>query len=165
MSKLDGLTCNMYLLFIYSSGLGFSLFRILSHWSVNTMTGLFIHLMPPMVMYTFMWHSHVSWMVWHAICIYYLFILVDWGSHIFESFLTHTSKDIRVVWPDIFHLNYMENIHYFPQAGPFFTPGSVSTCKMYWAELRSQYIVRYVLTISILFGKLNRAWIVLLAMQ
>eukprot|EP00986_Skeletonema_menzelii_P019292 scaffold27514_cov166-Skeletonema_menzelii.AAC.1 len=24
---------------------------------VNTMTGLFIHLMPPMVMYTFMWHS------------------------------------------------------------------------------------------------------------
>ena len=24
---------------------------------LNTMTGLFIHLMPPMVMYTFLWHS------------------------------------------------------------------------------------------------------------
>ena len=59
---------------------------------VNTMTGLFIHLMPPMVMYTFIWH---------------------W-------------KDIRDVWPNVFHLTYMERVHYFPDAGPFFVPGSVS---------------------------------------
>ncbi|KAL7537805.1 hypothetical protein ACHAXR_008105 [Thalassiosira sp. AJA248-18] len=57
---------------------------------VNTMTGLFIHLMPPMVMYTFMWHS----------------------------------EQIKNAWPDIFHLTYMDDIHYFPKAGPIFTPGS-----------------------------------------
>ena len=27
---------------------------------VNTMTGLFIHIMPPVVLYTFMWHTGVS---------------------------------------------------------------------------------------------------------
>lgn len=59
---------------------------------VNTMTGLFIHLMPPMVMYTFMWHSN----------------------------------EIRSAWPSIFHLTYMEKVHYFPESGPFFVPGSVS---------------------------------------
>jgi len=57
---------------------------------VNTMTGLFIHLMPPMVMYTFMWHA----------------------------------EDIRSTWPEIFHLTYMDKIHYFPESGPFFAPGS-----------------------------------------
>ncbi|KAL7544954.1 hypothetical protein ACHAWF_008326 [Thalassiosira exigua] len=57
---------------------------------VNTMTGLFIHLMPPMVMYTFMWHS----------------------------------RDIRAAWPNIFHLSFMDNVHYFPREGPFFVPGS-----------------------------------------
>jgi hypothetical protein len=31
---------------------------------VNTMTGLFIHLMPPMVMYTFMWDSSAIKAAW-----------------------------------------------------------------------------------------------------
>lgn len=57
---------------------------------VNTMTGLFIHLMPPMVMYTFMWHA----------------------------------DDIRSAWPEVFHLTYMDKIHYFPADGLFFVPGT-----------------------------------------
>eukprot|EP00578_Thalassiosira_sp_NH16_P026582 CAMPEP_0181087492 /NCGR_PEP_ID=MMETSP1071-20121207/6299_1 /TAXON_ID=35127 /ORGANISM="Thalassiosira sp., Strain NH16" /LENGTH=397 /DNA_ID=CAMNT_0023169379 /DNA_START=172 /DNA_END=1362 /DNA_ORIENTATION=+ len=57
---------------------------------VNTMTGLFIHLMPPMVMYTFIWHSDA----------------------------------VRSAWPGIFHLTYMDEIHYFPKSGPIFAPGS-----------------------------------------
>ena len=57
---------------------------------VNTMTGLFIHLMPPMVMYTFMWHS----------------------------------ADIKEAWPSVFHLTYMDEVHYFPKSDPFSVPGS-----------------------------------------
>ena len=34
---------------------------------VNTMTGLFIHLMPPMVMYTFMWDSSVIRAAWPTV--------------------------------------------------------------------------------------------------
>ncbi|KAL9184752.1 hypothetical protein ACHAXT_012722 [Thalassiosira profunda] len=57
---------------------------------VNTMTGLFIHLMPPMVMYTFMWHA----------------------------------QDIKTAWPEVFQLTYLENVHYFPEEGLFFAPGT-----------------------------------------
>eukprot|EP00970_Alexandrium_tamarense_P013717 scaffold3640_cov201-Alexandrium_tamarense.AAC.2 len=57
---------------------------------VNTMTGLFIHIMPPMVMYTLLWH---------------------W-------------EDIKESWPSIFHLSYMDGLHYFPKDGAFFVPGS-----------------------------------------
>ena len=54
--------------------------------------GLFIHLMPPMVVYTFMWH---------------------W-------------EEVRKEWPEVFHFNYMERLHYFPNTGPIFMPGTVS---------------------------------------
>lgn len=57
---------------------------------VNTMTGLFIHLLPPMVMYTFMWHP----------------------------------EEIKEAWPDIFNLDYLEHVHFFPEKGPFFMPGT-----------------------------------------
>ena len=57
---------------------------------VNTMTSLFIHLMPPLVMYTFMWNS----------------------------------SDIKTAWPNIFHLNYLDHIQFFPQSGIFVIPGS-----------------------------------------
>jgi hypothetical protein len=56
---------------------------------VNTMTSLFIHLMPPLVMYTFMWNS----------------------------------SDINTAWPNIFHLNYLDRIQFFPQSGIFVLPG------------------------------------------
>lgn len=57
---------------------------------VSTMTGLFIHIMPPMVMYTFMWKGDM----------------------------------IREAWPDVFHLSYLDHVHYFPESGMFFVPGS-----------------------------------------
>jgi hypothetical protein len=34
---------------------------------VNTMTGLFIHIMPPMVMYTFMWNSSAIRAAWPGV--------------------------------------------------------------------------------------------------
>jgi len=68
---------------------------------VNTMTGLFIHLMPPLVMYTFMWNS----------------------------------DDIKAAWPNIFHLNYLDHIQFFPTSGIFVIPGSgldsVVGCSIY----------------------------------
>lgn len=96
---------------------------------VNTMTGLFIHLMPPMVMYTFMWHSN----------------------------------DIRAAWPMIFHLNYMDKIHYFPKTGPFFAPGTVSS------SVFSTAIVLHLLYQSSKLttprsNSVHRVWIVLLGM-
>ena len=57
---------------------------------VSTMTGLFIHIMPPMVMYTFKWKGDL----------------------------------IREAWPDVFHLSYLDNLHYFPEDGMLFVPGS-----------------------------------------
>lgn len=57
---------------------------------VSTMTGLFIHIMPPMVMYTFMWKGDL----------------------------------IREVWPGVFDLSYLDHVHYFPEGGMIFAPGS-----------------------------------------
>jgi len=57
---------------------------------VNTMCGLFIHMMPPMTMYTLLWHT----------------------------------AEIRSAWPEIFHLDYIDSLHYFPTS-PVFAPGSV----------------------------------------
>lgn len=55
---------------------------------VNTMTGLFVHMMPPMVAYTLLWHS----------------------------------EEIRSTWPEIFHLDYMDTLRYFPKSSGIFFP-------------------------------------------
>ena len=51
-SALVGVTCGVLL----GANIVLPFLACIFH-DVNTMTGLFIHLMPPMVMYTFMWHS------------------------------------------------------------------------------------------------------------
>jgi hypothetical protein len=68
---------------------------------VSTMTGLFIHIMPPMVMYTFMWKGDL----------------------------------IKEAWPDVFHLSYLDKVHYFPDSGMFFAPGS-GECSSFDMQLR-----------------------------
>lgn len=79
-STTVGISCGVLL----GANLALPFVACLFH-DVNTMTGLFIHLMPPFVMYTFMWQSDV----------------------------------IRAAWPMMFHLNYMEGMHYFPKSGYF----------------------------------------------
>mmetsp|Transcript_5776 Transcript_5776/g.12174 ORF Transcript_5776/g.12174 Transcript_5776/m.12174 type:complete len:477 (-) Transcript_5776:963-2393(-) len=56
----------------------------------RTMTGLFIHLLPPILTYCFLWHA----------------------------------DEIREAWPNVFHLDYLSNIKFFPDSGPFFLPGT-----------------------------------------
>ena len=42
------------------------------------------------------------------------------------TFMWHHAE-IKEAWPSVFNLAYMEEIHYFPKAGPFFAPGSGKT--------------------------------------
>jgi Protein of unknown function (DUF2838) len=56
---------------------------------VRTMTGLFIHILPPMVAFTFLWHG----------------------------------DQVREAWPMLFQLNYLDDVHFFPESGPYFIPG------------------------------------------
>ena len=55
---------------------------------VRTMTNLFIHILPPIVAYTFLWHGN----------------------------------DIHDAWPNIFWLNYLDDVQFFPDSGPLFVP-------------------------------------------
>jgi len=52
---------------------------------IDTMTGLFIHIFPPMEAYTLRWHSN----------------------------------EIRAAWPSVFHLDYLDEVHFFPLEGNF----------------------------------------------
>lgn len=57
---------------------------------ISTMTGLFIHILPPMLMYTLRWHS----------------------------------EELNNAYPQIFHLDYLENISFFP-TGNISSGGSI----------------------------------------
>jgi len=56
---------------------------------IKTTTGLFIHILPPFLMYTILWH----------------------GNEIHEA------------WPNVFALDYLDDVKFFPDSGPFFFPG------------------------------------------
>ena len=56
----------------------------------RTMTGVFIHLLPPIVAYCFLWHA----------------------------------DEIKEAWPNVFHLDYLSDVQFFPDSGPFFLPGT-----------------------------------------
>jgi hypothetical protein len=55
---------------------------------VCTMTGLFIHILPVFVAYTFRWHS----------------------------------DEIQQAWPGVFSLDYLDDVKFFPDDGPFVLP-------------------------------------------
>lgn len=67
--------------------------------SINYMTGVFIHVFPPMLAYTFMWHR----------------------------------AEIQQAWPNVFSLDYMDDVHFFPQGdGGGSIAGNAMTLYLVW---------------------------------
>lgn len=40
------------------------------------------------------------------------------------TLLLYSGDLIREAWPDVFHLSYLDHVHYFPEEGMLFAPGS-----------------------------------------